>query len=78
MDLVPSPSIAEQPAIIGGKPMDKTLGEFQEEMNMINKAFAEVMMEGDAKGRVFSFLYLPIILQRILTGITLSMIPSGK
>ena len=55
MDLVPSPSIAEQPAIIGGKPMDKTLGEFQEEMNMINKAFAEVMMEGDAKGRVFSF-----------------------
>lgn len=35
--------------------MDKTLGEFQEEMNLINKAFAEIMLEGDAKGRVFSF-----------------------
>ncbi len=55
MDLVPSPSIAQQPAIIGGKAMDKTFGEFQKEMDMINKAFAEVMLEGDAKGRVFSF-----------------------
>ncbi len=55
LDLVPSPAIADQPAIIGGKPMDKTLGEFQEEMNLINKAFAEIMLEGDAKGRVFSF-----------------------
>ena len=55
MDLVPSPSIAQQPAIIGGKAMDKTYGEFQKEMDMINRAFAEIMMEGDAKGRVFSF-----------------------
>ncbi|MFW6281487.1 MAG: ribonucleoside triphosphate reductase [bacterium] len=55
MDLTPSSAIADQPAIIGGKPMDKTMGEFQQEMDMINKAFAEVMLEGDAKGRVFSF-----------------------
>ncbi|ACL69858.1 ribonucleoside triphosphate reductase [Halothermothrix orenii] len=55
MDLTPSPAIADQPAIIGGKPMDKTLGEFQKEMDMLNRAFAEVMLEGDAKGRVFSF-----------------------
>ncbi len=55
MDLIPSNTIAQQPAIIGGKAKDKNLGEFQEEMNLINKAFAEVMLEGDAKGRVFSF-----------------------
>ncbi|QTL98277.1 ribonucleoside triphosphate reductase [Iocasia frigidifontis] len=55
MDLQPSPAIADQQAIIGGKPVDKTLGDFQDEMDMLNKAFAEVMLEGDAKGRVFSF-----------------------
>lgn len=55
MDLIPSPAIANQPAIIGGQFMDKSLGEFQKEMNMLNKAFAEIMLEGDAKGRVFSF-----------------------
>ncbi len=55
LDLVPSSAIAQQPVIIGGKPVDKTYGEFQNEMDMMNKAFAEVMLEGDAKGRVFSF-----------------------
>ncbi len=55
MDLNPSPAIAEQPVIIGGNMMDRTYGEFQNEMDMFNKAFAEVMLEGDAKGRVFSF-----------------------
>ena len=35
--------------------MDETYGDFQPEMDMINRAFAEVMMEGDAKGRVFTF-----------------------
>ena len=44
-----------QPVIIGGKTQDKTYGEFQEEMDMINKAFTEVMMEGDSKGRPFTF-----------------------
>ena len=55
MDLTPSPAIAQQPAIIGGELRDKTLGEFQQEMDMLNRAFAEIMLEGDAKGRVFSF-----------------------
>jgi len=44
-----------QPVIIGGKPQDKTYGEFQAEMDMINRAFAEVMLEGDANGRPFTF-----------------------
>ena len=55
LDLQPSPVYANQPAIIGGKLMNKTYGEFQSEMNMINRAFAEVMLDGDAKGRVFTF-----------------------
>lgn len=41
--------------IVGGKEMDFTYGELQEEMAMINRAYIEVMMRGDAKGRVFTF-----------------------
>jgi len=41
--------------IIGGLPQPETYKEFQEEMNLLNRAFAEVMMEGDAHGRVFTF-----------------------
>lgn len=48
-------SIAKEPVVIAGKYMDKTYGEFQKEMDMINMAFCEVMLEGDAKGRVFTF-----------------------
>jgi len=55
LDLVPSETMAKEPAIIGGKIMDKKLGDFQDEINMFNQAFAEVMMEGDASGRVFTF-----------------------
>jgi anaerobic ribonucleoside-triphosphate reductase len=44
-----------QPVIIGGKPQSATYGEFQEELDIFNKAFLEVMLEGDAKGRVFTF-----------------------
>lgn len=54
-DLAPSPVLRDQPAIIGGELQDETYGEFQVEMDMINRAFAEVMLEGDAKGRVFTF-----------------------
>jgi len=43
------------PVIIGGKLLDDTYGDFQDEMNMLNQAFAEVMMEGDSNGRVFTF-----------------------
>ena len=41
--------------IIGGEPQSGTYGDYQEEMNLFNKAFLEVMAEGDAKGRVFTF-----------------------
>jgi ribonucleoside-triphosphate reductase len=43
------------PAIIGGRDQPETYGDFQPEMDMLNRAFAEVMMEGDSKGRVFTF-----------------------
>ena len=46
---------AEQNVIIGGKPQKETYGEFQEEMNLFNKAFLQVMADVDAKGRVFTF-----------------------
>ena len=55
MDLVPPRILAGLPAIVGGKPMDKTYGEFQNEMDMLNRAFAEIMLEGDATGKVFPF-----------------------
>jgi ribonucleoside-triphosphate reductase len=55
MDLIVPSTIKDQPAIVGGKELEFVYGEFQPEMDMINEAFAEVMMEGDAKGRVFTF-----------------------
>jgi ribonucleoside-triphosphate reductase len=55
MDLVPPSTLKDKAAVVGGKEMDETYGEFQKEMDMINSAFAEVMMEGDAKGRIFTF-----------------------
>lgn len=55
MDLQPSVTLANLPIVIGGKPQKETYGEFQHEMNLINRAFCEVMMEGDAKGRIFTF-----------------------
>jgi len=55
MDLQPSPNYANEPVIIGGERQQETYGEFQHEMNLLNRAFFEVMTEGDAKGRVFTF-----------------------
>ncbi len=55
LDLVCPSTLANEPVIIGGKPQEKTYSEFQKEMNMFNRAFCEVMMAGDAKGRIFSF-----------------------
>ena len=43
--------LKDLPAIIGGKPMDFTYGDCQKEADMVNKAFIEVMIEGDANGR---------------------------
>jgi len=47
--------LADQPVIIGGEPQRETYAGFQEEMNLINRAFCEVMMAGDAEGRIFTF-----------------------
>ncbi len=55
MDVVPSPAIAKEHIIIGGEVRKETYADFQEEMDMFNKAFAEVMLEGDSTGRVFAF-----------------------
>lgn len=46
---------AKQPVIIGGQPQKEIYGEFQEEVNTFVRAFYECLMEGDAKGRVFTF-----------------------
>jgi len=55
MDLVVPGTLADVPIIIGGEQQKHTYKEFQAEMDTLNSAFAEVMMEGDAKGRVFTF-----------------------
>ena len=55
LDINPPSYLADQPVIIGGKLQEETYGEFQEEMNMFIKAFYEGLMEGDAKGRPFTF-----------------------
>lgn len=55
LDVTVSPVLASQPVIMGGEVKDSTYGEFQEEMDMLNMAFCEIMMEGDARGRIFTF-----------------------
>ena len=55
MDLNVPSYYAEQPVIIGGELQEATYKEFQKEMDMLNKAFFEVMMDGDNSGRVFTF-----------------------
>jgi len=55
LDLTPPSTLRDLPVIIGGEPQEATYGEFQREMDLLNRAFAEVMLEGDAKGRVFTF-----------------------
>jgi ribonucleoside-triphosphate reductase (formate) len=54
-DWVVPKDLANEKALVGGKRRDFTYADCQEEMDMINKAFIEVMLEGDAKGRIFSF-----------------------
>ena len=55
MDLYVPSILKDHPVIIGGVEKDETYSDFQPEMDILNRAFAEVMMEGDAKGRVFTF-----------------------
>ena len=55
LDWVCPPDLAEQYAIIGGQEMDFKYGDCQKEMDMVNKAFIETMIEGDANGRGFQY-----------------------
>ncbi|MBF0252478.1 MAG: ribonucleoside triphosphate reductase [Candidatus Omnitrophica bacterium] len=55
MDIVIPQNFKDEAVVVGGELKDKTYKEFQKESNMINKAFCEIMIAGDAKGRIFSF-----------------------
>lgn len=55
LDLTVPGYYANQGVIIGGKMQNETYGDFQEEMDIFNRAFFEIMKEGDARGRVFTF-----------------------
>jgi anaerobic ribonucleoside-triphosphate reductase len=55
MDLYVPKILKDLPVIVGGKERKERYSEFQQEMDIINRAFAETMMEGDAKGRVLTF-----------------------
>lgn len=55
MDMVVPSYYAEHPVIVGGEFGNDTYKDFQHEMNLINKAYFEVMMEGDYTGKVFTF-----------------------
>jgi len=55
LDLNVPSYMADEPAIIGGDLKDDNYSDFTDEMDMINHAFAEIMYEGDAKGRPFTF-----------------------
>ncbi len=54
-DWIVPEDMKDEKAIVGGKKQEFTYADCQEEMGMINKAFLEVMLEGDSKGRVFTF-----------------------
>jgi len=55
LDLKPPDALANEPVIIGGNCQGKTYSQFQHEMDIFNQALLEVLAEGDAKGRPFSF-----------------------
>lgn len=55
LDMDVPETLRHVPVIIGGREQEAVYGDFQPEMDMLNQAFAEVMMEGDSKGRVFTF-----------------------
>lgn len=55
LDLKVPGFMRNEPVIRGGKLMNETYGDFQSEMDMFNKILAELLIEGDASGRVFTF-----------------------
>jgi ribonucleoside-triphosphate reductase len=54
-DIVVPRTLKDEPAIVGGQLQDTSYGDYQEEMDLFNLCFCEVMLEGDSKGRVFTF-----------------------
>lgn len=55
LDIIAPSTLRKEHVIVGGKIMKEKYGDFQAEMDMLNLAFCDVMMEGDRKGRVFTF-----------------------
>ena len=55
LDWVVPNDLKNLPAIVGGKECDFTYGDCKKEMDMVNKAFIEIMIEGDANGRGFQY-----------------------
>jgi len=55
LDLKTPGTLAQESVVIGGELQETTYGEYQQEMNVFNSAFLEVLSEGDARGRVFTF-----------------------
>ncbi len=55
LDITPPSNMASEAVVIGGELQEATYGDFQEEMDLFNRAFCEVMMAGDSSGRIFSF-----------------------
>ncbi len=55
LDWTCPPDLRDVPAIVGGEPQDFIYGDCAREMDMVNKAFIEVMIEGDAEGRGFQY-----------------------
>jgi len=54
-DWIVPEDLKNQQAIVGGKPLEATYGDFQKEMDMVNKAFIEILLEGDSEGRGFAY-----------------------
>ncbi len=55
MDMMVPSNMAAEAVVIGGELQERSYGEFQAEMDLLNRAFCEVMMNGDSSGRIFSF-----------------------
>ncbi len=54
-DLTVPEDMKNKKVVVGGEELDSTYGDYQQEMDIINRAFLELMIEGDQKGRVFTF-----------------------
>lgn len=55
LDIICPDFLRNEPVIIGGKPQEETYGEFQDQIDIFNNAFLDILAEGDGNGRIFSF-----------------------